>query len=41
VALAVALWDIWNEPEENEVLKLETARIATDERRLAFAKNYQ
>lgn len=31
VALAVALWDIWNEPEENEVLKLETARIATDE----------
>lgn len=40
-ALAVALWDIWIVPEEDEALELENARAATRKRRLEFAKKYQ
>jgi glycosyltransferase involved in cell wall biosynthesis len=40
-ALADLLWAVWNKPDANEMKTIESARRATDERRLEFAKQYQ
>jgi glycosyltransferase involved in cell wall biosynthesis len=40
-SLAASLWNIWNEPNKNEFQEMESACIATNERRLQFAKKYQ
>jgi glycosyltransferase involved in cell wall biosynthesis len=40
-ALAATLWDVWNNPAQDDVQVIERARFAADERRLDFAKKYQ
>ncbi len=40
-ALAAMLWAVWNEPASDEMQMIESARRATDERRLEFAQKYQ
>lgn len=40
-ALATILWEVWNKPNSNEMKIVESARRATDERRLELAKQYQ
>lgn len=40
-ALAVILWEAWNKPNSKGIETIESARRATDERRLEFAQKYQ
>jgi glycosyltransferase involved in cell wall biosynthesis len=40
-ALASMLWAIWSNPASDEIQMIESARRATDERRLEFARKYQ